>query len=150
MKKRFFAGILVLLSVFLLCFVLKSMRSSEVSEDQEKSSSNEVNLVFGEMGRAISRQKATSINHSRKRREISPKFLEEVEKMKSRMKRNISNPKIIKRRDGGEGLLLNGAYQSVSAAKVMPDGKVVVECFEHYGSLREFLVKGASASTGDK
>ena len=62
------------------------------------------------------------------------------------MQRNPENITVVKNADGSSAAFLNGTFRTVSAAKLMPDGRLVTRCFESFDALEKFMNSTATES----
>ena len=62
------------------------------------------------------------------------------------MRRDSENITVTKNADGSSTAFLNGTFRSVSAAKRLPDGRLVTRCFESFDALEKFMTSTATES----
>ena len=62
------------------------------------------------------------------------------------MRRDPENITVTKNADGSSTAFLNGTFRTVSAARRLPDGRIVTQCFESFDALEKFMTSTATGS----
>ena len=62
-----------------------------------------------------------------------------LDHLRASMQRNADRITIKKNAEGSNVAYLNGTFKSVSAARRLPDGTLVVHCFDDYDAFEEFM-----------
>ena len=62
------------------------------------------------------------------------------------MRRDPESITVTKNADGSSTAFLNGTFRTVSAARRLPDGRLVTQCFESFDALEKFMTSTATES----
>jgi hypothetical protein len=81
--------------------------------------------------------------------DVAPMGTHDLHALRNAMRRNTSEFKVKTNNDGSEVVRLNGAYHTISAARRLPDGTLLIGCFESSAAIEDFLNKPGSTQTLD-
>ena len=149
-KARIFCywGVLILAGIMLLS--LTYFKESKMTKaDSVKLEQTQVPMVTttgSDQSKLKTPEKANFTTESVTEKEKGSLTNHNWEYLRYSMRRDPGSITVTKNTDGSSTAFLNGTFKTVSAARRLPDGRLVIQCFESFDALEKFMTSTTTES----